>query len=130
MRRDVLAFERSKRGDQLAWLVLRVIAQLSPCTKTSLIAYVAEGDSKRGQTTLSAQRLELILTALLKLKGLAFVRFAQEQIALTDEGKRFLRELPPVGLRPNACSAGKSRRYTTRSTMPCRGNLGPIMSLC
>jgi hypothetical protein len=114
MRRDVLAFERSKRGDQLAWLVLRVIAQFSPCTKTSLIAYVAERDSKRGQTTLSAQRLELIiLTALLKLKGLAFVRFAQEQIAITDEGKRFLRELPTVGLRPNARSAGKSRRYTT-----------------
>jgi hypothetical protein len=101
MRRGVKAFEGSNPSDQLGWLVLRVIAELSPCTKTSLIAYVAAGDSNSavGHTTLNPHTREFFCNALLKLKGLAFVRFDQEQIAITDEGRRFLGELPDVALR-------------------------------
>ena len=89
-------FESSNPEDQLAWLVLRVIAALSPCTKASLIDYViAAGDSnsKVGQTTFTPHRRKLVGDALLKLKGFAFIRITQEQIAITDGGRRFLSEL-------------------------------------
>jgi hypothetical protein len=101
MRLGTKPLESSNPEDQLAWLVLRVIAALSPCPKASLIAYVAAGDSKSivGQTTLTLHRRKLIGEALLKLKGFAFVRFTQEQIAITDEGRRFLSELELVASR-------------------------------
>src|SRR5262249_712758 len=82
--------------DQLAWLVLRVIAALSPRTKASLIDYViAAGDpnSKVGQNTLTSHRRKLVGDALLKLNEFAFIRFTQEQITISDEGRRFLSEL-------------------------------------
>jgi hypothetical protein len=96
MRLGTKPFESSNPDDQLAGLVLRVIAALSPCTKASLIDYViAAGDSnsKVGQTTSTPHRRKLVGDALLKLKGFAFIRFTQEQIAITDEGRRFLSEL-------------------------------------
>jgi murein L,D-transpeptidase YcbB/YkuD len=100
MRREVKALEDSNSGDQLAFLVLRVVAELSPSTKTSLIAYVSGGDSTSGHTVSDPHTRELIFNALLTLKALAFIQFAQEQIAITDEGRRFLDKLPVVALRP------------------------------
>jgi hypothetical protein len=102
MRLGTKPFENSNPEDQLAWLVLRVIAALSPCTKASLIDYViAAGDSnsKVGQTTFTPHRRKLVGDALLKLKGFAFIRFTQEQIAVTDEGRRFLSELELIASR-------------------------------
>jgi hypothetical protein len=101
MRRSIKPFEGSDPGDQLAWLILRVIAGLSPCTKTSLITYLAAGDSKSeiGLTTLTAHKRELISNALLKLERLAFIRLAQGKIAISDEGRRILSEFPVVALR-------------------------------
>ena len=75
-------------------------AALSPCTKASLVDYViAAGDSnsKVGQTTFIPHRRKLVGAALLKLKGFAFIRFTQEQIAITDEGRRFLNDLELIG---------------------------------
>ena len=86
----------------MAWLVLRVIAALSPCTRASLIDYViAAGDSnsKVGQGTFTPHRRKLIGYAFLKLKGFAFIRFTQEQIAITDEGRQFLSELELIASR-------------------------------
>ncbi len=100
MRRGVKAVEDSNSGDQLAWLVLRVIAALSPCKKTSLIAYVSGSASELGHTASDSHTRELIFNALLKLQALVFIQFAQEKIAITDEGRRFLDELPVVALRP------------------------------
>jgi murein L,D-transpeptidase YcbB/YkuD len=99
MRRGVKALENSR--DQLAWLVLRVVAALSPCKKTSLIAYVSGGGSmsELERTASDSHRRELIFNALLKLKALAFIELTQEQIAITDEGRRFLDELPVVASR-------------------------------
>jgi hypothetical protein len=107
MRRGTKPFESSNPEDQLAWLVLRVIAALSPCTKTSLIAYVAAGDSKStvGQTTFTPHRRTLIDEALLKLKRFSFIRCTQEQIAITDEGRRFLSQLELVASRRHDRSA-------------------------
>jgi hypothetical protein len=102
MRLGTKPFESSNPEDQLAWLVLRVIAALSPCTKASLIDYViAAGDSnsKVGQTTFTPHRRKLVGDALLKLKGFAFIRFTQEQIAITDEGRRFLNDLELIASR-------------------------------
>ena len=101
MRLGTKPFESSSPDDQLAWLVLRVIAALSPCRQASLIDYViAAGDfnSKIGQTTFTHRR-KLVGDALLKLKRFAFIRFTQEQIAITDEGRRFLNELELIASR-------------------------------
>ena len=100
MGRGVKAVEDSSSGDQLAWLVLRVIAALAPCKKTSLIAYVSGSASELGHTASDSHTRELIFNALLKLKALVFIEFAQEKIAITDEGRRFLDELPVVALHP------------------------------
>jgi hypothetical protein len=110
MHRSIKPFEGSDPGDQLAWLVLRVIAALSPCTKTSLITYLAAGDSKSeiGLTTFTAHTRQLISNALLKLEGLVFIRFARGQIAISDEGRRFLGELPDVVFRRDDRSAETS----------------------
>ena len=102
MRLGTKPFESSNPEDQLAWLVLRVIAALSPCRKASLIDYViAAGDSSSevGQTTFTPHRRKLVGDALLKLKGFAFIRFTQEQIAITDEGRRFLNDLELIASR-------------------------------
>jgi hypothetical protein len=112
MRREVLAFECSKE-DQLAWLVLRVIAALSPCTETSLIAYVAAGLSKSevGLTTFTPYTREFISNSLLKLEGIAYIRFAQDQIAITEEGRRFLDELPVVAFGLDGRSANWNKSW-------------------
>ena len=91
--------ENSK--DRLTWLVLRVVAELSPCKETSLIAYISGGGSmsELERTASESHTRELILNALLKLKALGFIEFAQDKVAITDEGKRFLDELPIVALR-------------------------------
>jgi hypothetical protein len=101
MRLGVETLEGSKPRDQLTWFVLRFIAKLSPCTETSIIAYVASGEvtSELGHTASTSHTRELICSALLKLKELAFIEFAAEQIAITEEGRRFLAESPVVALR-------------------------------
>jgi hypothetical protein len=88
-------------NDQLAWLVLRVIDQLSPCTEASLLAVVVPGDqdATRAQERLGPEGRKLVDTALRKLDALGFVRLNRTQIDLTDEGRRFLHELPVAALR-------------------------------
>jgi hypothetical protein len=88
-------------NDQLAWLVLRVIDELSSCTEASLLAVVATGDqdATRAQARFGPEGRKLVDSALRKLDGLGFVRLDRTQIDLTDEGRRFLRELPAAALR-------------------------------
>ena len=90
----VNALEDRNPVDQLACLVLRVIAELSPCTERSLVELLPEGDprSQTGQVRRSHMR-ELVHGALLKLKALAFIEFSGERIAITDKGKRCLVDL-------------------------------------
>ncbi len=97
MRRGVKAFEDSNWRDQFAWLLLRVIAELSPCTSTSLIAHVSGGDpaSERGRAPADSHARKLIFDALLKLEILDFIQSAQDQIAITDKGRQRLHNLRP-----------------------------------
>ena len=90
----VNALEDRNPVDQLACLVLRVIAELSPCTERSLVELLSGGDprSQTGQVRRSHMR-ELVHGALLKLKALAFIEFSGERIAITDKGKRCLVDL-------------------------------------
>lgn len=90
----VNALEDRNPVDQLACLVLRVIAELSPCTERSLVELLPEGGprSQTGQVRRSHMR-ELVHGALLKLKALAFIEFSGERIAITDKGKRCLVDL-------------------------------------
>jgi murein L,D-transpeptidase YcbB/YkuD len=95
MHQGIKALECSESRDQLAWLVLRLVGKLSPCAKTSLIAYIS-GD----YTTTDPPTGDIIFNALLKLKARALIQFSQEQIAITDEGRRLLDEPPVDALRP------------------------------
>ena len=90
----VKALEDRNPVDQLACLVLRVLAELSPCTERSLVELLSGGDprSQTGQVRQSHTR-ELVHGALLKLKALAFIEFSGERIAITDKGKRCLVDL-------------------------------------
>ena len=92
MRRAVAALEYASRND-LAWLILRVTQKLSPCSKTSLIAYIS-GDYPTSPTS------EIIFDALLRLEAPALIQIANEQIAITDKGRRFLDELAVDHLSP------------------------------
>ena len=86
--RPGVAQARNSRNE-LAWLVLRVISGLAPCTETSLIAYIS------GDYTMSdSPRVRVVRDALLKLEALGFIESAKEQISITDAGGRFLDELP------------------------------------
>src|SRR4029453_2849505 len=92
MRSGDQALDSSRSRQELAWLVLRVIEKLAPCTEASLIAYVS-GD----YTSSESPTRHLILKALLKLKGLGLIQ-STEQIGITDAGKRFLAKLPVESL--------------------------------
>ena len=87
----VKALEDRNPVDQLACLVLRVLAELSPCTERSLVELLLGGDprSQTRQVSHSHTR-ELVNSALLKLKALAFIEFSPEHIAMTDKGSRCL----------------------------------------
>ena len=92
MRRGVAALECVSKNE-LAWLILRVTQKLSPCSKTSLIAYIS-GDYTTSPTS------EIIFDALSRLEALALIQIAAEQIAITDKGRRFLNELAVDPLSP------------------------------
>ena len=92
MRRGVAALEYASKND-LAWLILRVTQKLSPCSKTSLIAYIS-GDYTTSPTS------EIIFDALLRLEAPALIQIANEQIAITEKGRRFLDELAVDHLSP------------------------------
>ena len=101
MRRGVKALEDPNWRDEFAWLLLRVIAELSPCTTTSLIAYVS-GDpaSERGRAAADSHARELIFHALLKLEILDFIESAQDQIVITNKGRQYRHKLPVLASRP------------------------------
>lgn len=89
MRGHVRALEDRDPLDQLAWLVLRVLAELSPCTERSLIGLVSGGGapSERWQASGPHAR-ELIRSALLKLNALAFIQCAQGHVAIKSAPER------------------------------------------
>jgi murein L,D-transpeptidase YcbB/YkuD len=86
MRRGITSFENGWR-DELAWLLLRVIAELSPCSTNSLIAHVS-GDIPPGEPGRASHTRKLVLDALLKLEILGLIDSSQEQIVLTDKRRR------------------------------------------
>jgi hypothetical protein len=98
MRQGVKAFDHSNPGDQLAWLVLRVVAELSPCTETSLIACVSGSDDSNSVNGHASHTRETIGHALLKLKELAFIQLTGKHIVIADRGRLFLDELSGIVL--------------------------------
>ena len=88
MRQDVEPLEGS-RG-QLAFLVLQLIAEHSPCAETYLLSHMAGADSDDGTDASASHTHGLICDVLRQLKSLGFIEFIQEQIAITDVGRRFL----------------------------------------
>jgi hypothetical protein len=88
MRQDVEALEGSR--DQLAFLVLRLIAEHSPCAETYLLSRVTGADPDDGANASASHAQGLICDALRKLKSLGFIEFIHEEIAITDDGRLFL----------------------------------------
>ena len=97
MRSGDQALNSSHSKHELACLVLRVIEKLAPCTEASLIAYVSGN-----YTSSESPTRHLILKALLKLKGLGLIQSTDEQIGITDAGKRFLAK-PLIGCGAEHC---------------------------
>ena len=89
MRRGVTSFEGS--SGEFAWLLLRVIAQLCPCSTNALVAHVS-GDTAPGESGRSSHTRRLVLDALLTLEILDLIDSSEEQIVLTDKGRRDLHE--------------------------------------
>ena len=85
----VQQFEYSVLREELAWLVLRVISILEPCTETSLIAYIT-GNYTPSHTPTG----RVILDALKALKAQGLIQSADGELAITEAGRRFLDELP------------------------------------
>jgi DNA-binding PadR family transcriptional regulator len=81
--------EYSVMREELAWLVLRVISKLEPCTETSLIAYITGN-----YTPFYTPTGRVTLDALEKLKALGLIQSADGELAITEAGRRFLDELP------------------------------------
>ena len=79
------ALRYSDSRNELAWLVLRVIGRLAPCTETSLVAYISR-DYTKSETPTG----RLVLDDLPKLKALGFIESTEEQIGITDAGRHFL----------------------------------------
>jgi murein L,D-transpeptidase YcbB/YkuD len=93
MRRGITSFKDSGWRDELAWLLLRVIAQLSPCTTNSLVTHIS-GDTLPGEPGRALHTRKLVLDALLKLEILDLIDSSGEQIVLTDKGRRRQNEAP------------------------------------
>ena len=100
MRDRIKALEDPNPVDQVACLVLRVLPELSPYTERALIGCVSGGDPRSQPEQASHPHArELVHSALLKLKALALIEFSVEHIAITDEGKSCLEDLPASALR-------------------------------
>ena len=112
MQRRVNALEGLNPEDQLAWLLLRVVAELSPCTERSLLDRIL-GSALLSRQASNSHTRELVCSALIKLNELTFIRFTNAQIAITDQGRQFLDELPVRRLDGQSAETSKSWGYTS-----------------
>ena len=112
MQRRVNALEGLNREDQLAWLLLRVVAELSPCTERSLLERIL-GSALLSRQASNSHTRELVCSALIKLNELTFIRFTNAQIAITDQGRQFLDELPVRRLDGQSAETSQSWGYTS-----------------
>jgi hypothetical protein len=87
MRERIRALADFNPVDQLACLVLRVLAELSPCTERSFLEHVLGAEP-------ASHSPRLVHGALLKLEALAFIEFSRGHIAITDEGWGCVQALP------------------------------------
>ena len=81
--------EYSVVREELAWLVLRVISILEPCTETSLIAYITGN-----YTPFHTPKGRVTLDALENLKARGLIQSVEGDLAITEVGRRFLDERP------------------------------------
>ena len=118
--RPRLNVQKNSAGrDQLAWLVLRIIAELTPLTPAALISLVSDQDrhSESGQLESSARRL--ILDAILSLEIQDLIKTDQDQIAITDQGRQYLQQRPLQSL-PTA----------TANSVPLSLHVGRLLGRC
>jgi murein L,D-transpeptidase YcbB/YkuD len=125
MRPRLSALENTTWRNQLACLLLRVIAELAPCTPASLIACVA-GNPPSGCGHSDSSTRRLVFDTLLTLEIQDLVRTDQDQISITDKGRRYLdqwlaQDLPPP--------APDSVHLRMRAALLCAGELRRVHQL-
>lgn len=118
MRRGVPSFEESNWREEFAWLLLRVIAELSPCTPNALVAHVS-GDTAPGESGRSSHTRKLVLDALLTLEMLDLIDSSQEQIVLTDKGRRHRNESAVPASRARSCLFAEARLHFRQLYQDC-----------
>ena len=76
----------SNPAAQLTWLVLRVVGQLSPCSRAALVEQIS-GEQGGGEAVSG-----IVSSVLSKLEEFGFLELDGEQVAITDAGRRFVSE--------------------------------------
>ena len=95
-------YARENGRNQLTWLLLRVIAELAPCTPASLIAFVSGHSPPSGCGHPNSSTRRLVFHTLLALEIHDLVQTNQDQISITDKGRRYLDQWRAQGLPPPA----------------------------
>ena len=127
MRRGVRMPEIKARDDLLLCLVLRVIADRSPCTKPSLFAQVLPGDFAAPESTTR----KLVDNALQRLEVLELIQSSQDKLSITDVGQQFLGGLPPDALSSqNSTFLSSIRNLVARSAVTSSQWLNGIWQGC
>jgi hypothetical protein len=120
MQRDLATLDQSDRGDQLARLLLRVIAGLSPCTEDALLAYVGGGSFGYGAPEAGPRQRQLVHKALIKLLALGLIEMTDEKIVLANPG------WPALDL--SASSASSNRTASTAAASGTVDEIGRVRS--
>jgi murein L,D-transpeptidase YcbB/YkuD len=127
MPRGVRMSEIEAREDLLLCLVLRVIADRSPCTKPSLFAQVLPGDFAAPDSTTRG----LVDNALQRLEFLQFIQRSQDRLSITDAGNQFLGGFPLDALGPqNSTLVSSFRSLMARSAVTSSQWLNGIWQGC
>ena len=109
MRPRLSALENINGRNQLAWLLLRVIAELAPCTPASLLSCVSGQSPPAGSGRPDSGTRRLVFDTLLTLEIQDLVQTDQDQISITDKGRRHLDQWLAQGLplpAPDSVHAG------------------------
>jgi murein L,D-transpeptidase YcbB/YkuD len=76
----------SNPAAQLTWLVLRVVGQLSPCSRAALVERIS-GEQGGGEAVSG-----IVSSVLSKLEEFGFLKLDGDQVAITEAGRQFVAE--------------------------------------
>jgi murein L,D-transpeptidase YcbB/YkuD len=105
MRRGLSALEHSIQRDRLARLLLTLIAELGACTPAGLVSMVSGHSAPGAEPSLR----NVVLDTLLTLEIQDLIQTEQDQIVISDKGRRQLKPGPWQGLLPPGLASACAR---------------------